>query len=186
MVEKDLLDLETRRKIYRLILKSPGLHLRKLARELDIPLSTLDYHLYSLYKKGLITVRSGDRYTRYYVAGKIGIKSKEMMAVLRQRVPRKILIFLLIHPYSKHKDICNFIKLAPSTISFHLTKLINMDVIKRTITGREAMYNIKEPDHISRLIITYKKSFLDDAVDRFVDTWLELNPTNARKSKEKK
>jgi len=46
MKKKDALDLEIRRSIYNHILKSPGLHERELARVLDIPLSTLDYHLY--------------------------------------------------------------------------------------------------------------------------------------------
>lgn len=51
MDEEQALDLEIRRKIYNHIVNSPGLYERELSRALNIPLSTLDYHLYYLKKE---------------------------------------------------------------------------------------------------------------------------------------
>ena len=50
MDEELALKLETRRKIYTHILKAPGLHEREISRVLNIPLSTLDYHIQFLNK----------------------------------------------------------------------------------------------------------------------------------------
>lgn len=170
------LELKTRRAIYYHILKNPGLHEREIARQLDMPLSTLDYHLYYLKKRELIHAKSDGHYTLYYITGKIGARDKLILACLRQNVPRRVVIYLLLNKFCTHKELCTHLDLAPSTTSFHLKKLVEKNIINRKEIGRETVFSVIEPDHISDLIISYKKSFLDDAVDRFVDTWLELHP----------
>ncbi|MCK4364704.1 MAG: winged helix-turn-helix transcriptional regulator [Thermoplasmatales archaeon] len=185
MAEEDVLGLKTRRKIYNHILRHPGLHERELSRQLDIPLGTIDYHLFYLKKKGILTVKSDERFSRYYVSGEVGIKDKKVLAVLRQKVSRKIVIFLLLNPHSLHRDICKYLGLARSTTSFHLNKLSDLEIILRIEIGRETKYYIKEVNHVSDILITYQKSFFDDAVDRFVDSWLEMHPRYLRKTKKK-
>lgn len=186
MVGRKILDLEIRRKIYNLILKSPGLHIRELSRELNIALGTLNYHLHYLHKRELITVKSDGGYVRCYIAGEIGVKDKKIIGVLRQNVPRKILLFLLLHPSSFHRAIYIQLQLAPSTISFHLNKLVDLDIINCVKVGRQTRYQIKEPEYVSDLLITYRETFLDKTVDRFADAWLELHPRHLRKSKKEK
>ena len=170
------LELKARRIIYNYILKNPGLHERELARHLDMALSTLDYHLYYLKKRELIFTKSDGHYTLYYISGKISTKDKEALALLRQNAPRRIVIYLLISEKCSHREICGHLGLAPSTTSFHLNKLVKAKIIARIEQGRKTTFYVIEPDYISGLIISYKKSFLDDAVNRFADTWLELHP----------
>ena len=185
MIKKEGLDLEIRRKIYTYIVKSPGLHERALARELDLPLSTLDYHLYYLKKRDLLHASSDGRYTRYYPVGKIGVKDKKVLALLRQSVPRRIVLFLLLNPNSSHGEIGEHARVAPSTTSFHLKKLTELQIISREKIGMSSLYTISEPEYISDILISYKKSFLDKAVDQFIGTWLELHPRSSRKTKKK-
>jgi len=166
MNEEEVLELKTRRQIYNHILKHPGLHEREISRQSTIPLSTLDYHLFFLKKRGLVTNRSDERYTRYYIAGAIGIKDKRIIAILRQNVFRKVIIFLLLHPHSFHRDICNYLELAPSTISFHLNRLANLEVVNRIQVGRETKYYIEEVEYVSDLLITYQKSFFESKKER--------------------
>jgi predicted transcriptional regulator len=186
MDKNEVLELKTRRQIYYHILKHPGLHEREISRQLDIPLSTIDYHLYYLKKKEIITAVSDGHYTQYYSSGKVGEKDKKFLAALRQKVPRKIIMYLVIKQFSFHRDIFNYLGLAPSTTSFHLNKLAEMNIINRVERGRETIFSINEPEYISDLIITYKKSFLDDTVNRFADAWLDLHPRNLRKRKNDK
>lgn len=186
-MKKDLaLELEIRRKIYNHILKSPGLHERELSRKLNIPLSTLDYHLFHLKKRNIISVHLDGRYTRYYIAEEISVRDKKLLSLLRQRVPRRIVIFLLLNPNSSHGIVCNHLGVAPSTTSFHLNKLGELDVLERKSFGRKTTYKIIDIEYVSDLLITYKKSFLDKAVDSFVDSWFELHPKYIRKQKESK
>ncbi len=183
MKKKDALDLEIRRSIYDHISKSPGLHERELARILNIPLSTLDYHLNYIKQRELVRARPDGRYTRYYIAGNVGVREGKVISVLRQNVTRKIIMFLLLNQRSSHRDVSNHIDLARSTTSFHLNKLIDLEIINYVQIGREKKYSVNEPDHISDLLISYKKTFLDKSVDRFIKTWFEINPTHTKNQK---
>ena len=186
MDEELALKLETRRKIYTHILKAPGLHEREISRVLNIPLSTLDYHLFYLKKRGLITSQREKGYTRYYSAGKVSVQDKRVLSLLRQQVPRQIVLFLLLHPLSSHGIICDHVGVAPSTTSFHLKKLTELAVVERKSIGRETSYSILDSEYISDLIITYKKSFVDAAIDSFVETWFELHPRYLKKQGKKR
>lgn len=183
MGKEELLELKTRRIIYNCISKNPGLHERKLSRQLNIPLSTLDYHLFFLKKRELIVDQVEGGYNRYYISRKVGTKDKRAIAVLRQKPVRTIVIFLLLNPNSFHRDISKHLELARSTTSFHLNKLVDLEIITRNQIGRETDYSIREVSYISDLLIIYRKSFFDDAVDRFVEAWLELHPRHLQKSK---
>jgi len=92
---EDILKFKTRKNIYNFILKYPGLHLRELSRKTNIPFSGLRYHLHFLKKQGLIIQKTDRRYTRYYIAQKVGKKDKDIINLLRQEVPRRIILLLL-------------------------------------------------------------------------------------------
>jgi len=174
------IELETRQKIYNFIQKHPGVHEREISRRLNIPLSTIDYHLHFLSKRQLISPSQDGHYKKYYTTGKISVKEKKILGILRQKPKRIIIIFLLLNPNSPHKKICRYLNLSASTTTFHLNKLVEFEIINKFPIGRETIYYIKNPEYISDLLITYKKSFVDDMVQRFSDSWLELHPKNIR------
>ncbi len=174
MIKEDTLALETRRNIYTLILTYPGLHEREMARKLQMSLSTLDYHLHYLEKREIIVSKKDGRYTRYFVSRKIGAQDKRTISLLRQKTPRNIVLFLLLNPKALHKEICNEIKKSPSTISFHLKKLIDAGIISAISIGRGTAYEVINAEKIVDVLITYKRTFLDDAVDKFIETWSSL------------
>jgi hypothetical protein len=43
---------------------------------------------------------------------------------------------------------------------------------------------IVDAERVAGLLVTYRKSFVDDAVDRFSEAWLALGPPVQRKEKE--
>ena len=108
--KEDILKLETRRNIYDFILKNPGLHLREISRRANIPLGSLNYHLNFLNKNELIVTKYDPRYLRYYVKQTVGKKDKEIINLLRQEIPLRIVILLLCpgpaHIYSCGGEYC--------------------------------------------------------------------------------
>ncbi len=170
-MREDYLALETRKKIYNLIASSPGLHKREIARELNMSLSTIDYHLHYMEKKDIVISRQDGKYKRYFISEKISAEDKRILSMLRQETPRKIVIFLLENPRAIHKEICKHLKKAPSTISFHIKKLIEAGVIEEIAMGKEKAYAVRNEEKVVDLLITYKSTFLDRAVDKFIDTW---------------
>lgn len=172
----DPLELETRRRIYQHLQKFPGAHMREIGREVDIPMGTLEYHLHYLVKANLLTMRQDARYTRYFATGELSRREKDVLAVLRQKVPRQIAAHLLLAPGSSHGTLLQKFALSGSTLSFHLKKLVTTQIVSVEKSGRENLYRVVEPDLIARVLIQHKASFFDDVVDRFAEVWLGLEP----------
>ena len=81
-MEDDALDFKRRIEIYNFILKYPGLHLSELSRKLNIPKSTMFYHLNMLKKHSFIVSKSNNRYTRYYAANNLSEIEKKFLNFL--------------------------------------------------------------------------------------------------------
>lgn len=173
---EDPLELETRRRIYQHLQKFPGAHMREIGREVDIPMGTLEYHLHYLVKAQLLTVRQDARYTRYFATGELSRHEKDVLAVLRQKVPRQIAAHLLLAPGSSHGQLLTKFELSGSTLSFHLKKLLRTEIVTLQKSGRENLYRVRDPELVARVLIQHKASFFDDVVDRFADVWLSLEP----------
>ena len=180
--KKIIIELETRKCIYQFILKYPGLHFRELSRKLRIPISTLNYHLKYLEKRGLITAKPEGKYTLYYVSNKIGNSQKKMLHLLRQETPRNIILYLLLSACASRIELSRSLEKHPTTIKLHLKKLLDMDIIEpaavndgevhvkhgsikiveRTPVGTEIIYRLKDVHSIEDSVILYKKRTLDD------------------------
>lgn len=171
----DPLELETRRRIYQHVQKFPGAHMREIGRDLEIPMGTLEYHLHYLVKADLLTTRQDPRYTRYFATGGLSRRDKDVLAVLRQKVPRQIAAHLLLEPGSSHGTLLTKFQLAPSTLSFHLKKLVSTGIVQQEKSGRENLYRVVEPDLVGRVLIQHRESFFDDVIDRFAEVWQGLD-----------
>ena len=167
------LELETRRAVYDCIHQFPGIHLREIQRKLDMPMGLLEYHLIYLEKNRFVGIQKEGHYKRYYPA-RSGVKDKVLLALLRQDIPRKILVRLLERDVACHSDILEYFHISPSTLSFHLNKLVKARVLNREKKGRIRYYSIREKEKVIETLITYRESFIDEVVDRFAEMWLEV------------
>jgi len=169
--DPDGLTLDSRRRIRDLLKREPGLHLRAISRALDMPVGTLEYHLRNLEKREVIVSRKEGAYKVYYLRGVVGAKEKRVLPFLRQRIPRRIILHLLLTMVSAHRDIMTAVKVAASTLSFHLKKLVARDVISVEIEGRERRYSLLDHETVADAVLSYEPSFEDELADRFVSTW---------------
>jgi predicted transcriptional regulator len=97
MVKKDILVLGSRHKIYNFISENPGSHLRDISRKLNIPKSTLSYHLRFLEKRELIELKNENNRFRYFIAKKYGRFDKKILDLFQEDVPRTIILLLLLY-----------------------------------------------------------------------------------------
>lgn len=148
--------------------------MREIGRDLDIPMGTLEYHLHYLVKADLLTTRQDARYTRYFPTGELSRQEKDVLAVLRQKVPRQIAAHLLLEPGASHGQLLTRFTLSASTLSFHLKKLVNAGIVEQQKSGRENLYRVLQPDLVGKVLIQHRASFFDDVIDRFADVWLGL------------
>ena len=140
----EILEIEVRRKIFNLIAKNPGLHAKRIAELISIQGQLADYHLLWLERKDVITAVREEGYTRYFIKGKIGIKERRRIAILRQEIPLRIVLYLIKHPNVQHK----------STLTYHLKKLIKYQIINEQPSGKEKYYSIFDEKDVARLLGT--------------------------------
>jgi predicted transcriptional regulator len=171
-MDDSTLALKKRRDLYHYIKDNPGMHLRAIGRALDISLGDLRYHLDFMEKEGLISSRTDEYKKTYFSATEVSYGDRGTLALLRQDTPRKIILFLITRPVASFEDIQDELNKSKSTVSFHLKKLRKSEIIEVKIEENKNIYSIIDKEHIIRLLITFRSSFLDDAIDRVVDMWL--------------
>ena len=162
MVKRGALKLEKRKKIYEFILRNPGWHLSELARKLRIPKTTLNYHLKYLEKEGKITSRSGSVYLRYFPANKLKEIDKKILNIIRQDIPCEIVIYLFLNPYASRTKISEHLNKHPTTVSFHLDKLLEKDIIENYKFENEGRYKIKHTENVLNMLLRYGRHFVDE------------------------
>lgn len=193
MVKKrkyEIFTLEIRRKIFHYIKNNPGLHLRELARRLEIPKTTFDYHLRYLEKQEMILKKQDRKFYRYYATKNVDNKYKTVIGLLREKILRRIILFLFLYPEHTRFDIANDLGNSPSTISHHLKKLIDNDIVEKDSSGHKYIYRIKNQSELYNLLILYENSLSEDIIVTYLLDWVKYTipdgfPTSYKKRKRK-
>jgi predicted transcriptional regulator len=94
-----------------------------------------------------------------------------ILKLARLKTDRHILLFLLQNETSTNEQLSEILHLSPSTVSWHIKKLVNAHILNASAVGRKIIYSIRDSELVSRVLIKYKESFLDILVDRFVEMW---------------
>ncbi len=163
----------TRRKILDLIMSNPGLHFSKIAGLLNMRLSLAEYHLRNMEQDHvIIAAKDVGYYKRFFAAGiNIGVQERKIISLLREDVPLKIVIFLLQHPAAKHKEILKNIGITSSTLSYHLNKLVEYEVLESPTYENEKGYRIKNKE---QLLVLLKNFRLLTQSKSFTNVWDDL------------
>ena len=162
--DKNIMKLDSRRRIYNFILKNPGIHLREISRQNNIPKTTLLHHLRYLEKQNLISVKSENRFKRYFAVNKLGKKEKELLDLLRQEVPHNILLYMTSFTICSEQELSQALGKHPATINFHLKKLKKAGIIARGWRGKTKI-NMESPVIKRDININEKIYYLRDGKD---------------------
>lgn len=157
--------------IFELISNHPGLHFREILRRLDISSGNLNYQLYYMERHGLLVTLQDGNLKRYYVVGKIKGKEKRILACLRNETARGLVLFLLLNPNSQFNEIVDNFDLSPSKLAYHLGKLVDKKIIQKERKGRATIYRALDEEAIANVLITYRPSFIDGLVEKFIESW---------------
>jgi len=167
------IELEARRRIYDYVVANPGTHLRAIKDELDMPMGQLEYHLHYMEHRGLLDSKEDRYYKRFYPV-EMSATDRRLLSAIRQEKPRQIVLIVVQQPGIDHKTLQKEMGIGASSLSFYMKDLIAKEVVEKKREGRRSLYTVKDQDRIVKLLITYRPSFLDKMVDRFLETWLEV------------
>lgn len=157
--------------ILRVVAEVPGIHLRRIERTTSLPLGQVLYHLDRLERMGIVSSLRDHGFRRYYVTHDIGRPQKRILAALRHETPRRIVLDLLERPGQTHKELLSRVDVAGSTLSFHLQRLVEAEVlVRRDDAPGGVRYEVAQADVAFETLAEHRRSFDDPAVDDFVET----------------
>lgn len=162
-----------RRKIYAFLRLAPGMHLRHLERELDMPLGTLEHHLNKLEAMKKVVTRSHGRYKSFYPKDHIDRTDKDYLYYLHHETPRRIVLALADaadHAMAS-QELAAKLDLAASTISHHAKNLVEGGLVAKSRDGNRVRLRLTDPDRVKRLVLEYPGSYLASFGDWFRRAW---------------
>ena len=159
-MENTILEFKRRQEIYEFISQNSGLHMRDISRKLNVPFTSLKYHLNYLEKKELIISRYDGKYSRYFISLEIGEKEKRILNCLRKRTTLHIILWFFIAVQCSQKDISRFLEKHPTTISFHLRKMIQAGIIEQVSIDKGVIHNEIPPITINRPQVSSEKIYV--------------------------
>lgn len=158
----------TRDRVLAFIEAFPGEHLRAVERGTRLPLGQVLYHLDRLERAGTVVSIRGGGYRRFFLAASVGRSEKRYLAALRSPTPRAIALELLERGPLTHKDIQAALGLAGSTTSFHLQRLAEAGIVAGERVGGQILHRVEDSALARFVLVFWRESFRDAAVDRFV------------------
>lgn len=168
--EEEVLALEKRRKIFSIIHQIPGIHFRELQRKAEAGTGNVDYHLKYLEAAHLIKVEKQKGVVRYYPLG-LNQEERVILGILRQANFRKLIIHILEKGSLRQKEIAAYLGITPSSATWYLKQLLDPGILNVSKDGREKYYYLSDEEVVVKVLITYKESFFDTLVDKFVATF---------------
>lgn len=177
----DLLELETRRDIYDLVRREPGLHMRELQRRLDLSIALTEYHLRQLERSGLVTSILEEGYKRFYPTTgadggelkALGGDERRMIGLFRQSIPLRITLYLLNEEPATNSQIADSLGVSRSRLSFHLNKMLRQNVIRKLTRSEGRGYALVDHNRTLKLLIAHRPSA--DLLDECSDLWDSLD-----------
>jgi predicted transcriptional regulator len=153
--------------LLKLIEQEPGIRYRELLRHTGLVNGVLSYHLSALEKSGVIRSDRHSRMTRYYHVN-VSEKESSIVGYVRHDPIRQILSFMLQNDMCTFNEIVEHTAKAPSTVSSHLKKLREANLISIRY-GEYQLYSLVDKELVAEVLSKYRQSFVDKVVDNYVE-----------------
>ena len=157
-------------KIIQSVNEMPGIRYRELLRITGVSNGVLSYHLNFLDNSGKVQVhRVNNRVTRYF-SHDVSTVESNVIGLLRQTTTRKIILYILESGSCGFNDIVIHTKKVPSTVSWHLSRLKDANIIKVSKQNDLNYYEIKiNKLTLQNLLNKYNSSFIEKVVDNYTN-----------------
>lgn len=172
-------DLEGNSKnILEFIREHPGCHLRQIRSELAVSMGTAQYHLGRLEKAGKVASNRHGFYRYYFPAGLFQDNEKNLLEIMSHETARDIVMFIIEQKSPTQTEIAERVGVSPASVSWHVTRLIQFQLISEIREGRYKRYRLQgDPRDLAKLMKSYYPSLWDRWSNRLADMFLSLSPS---------
>ena len=161
--------------------KFPGLRFYQLKKETGIANGTLQHHLSTLTKSGIISTEYDNSTPRYF-SKKIESDSQVIIKRLSQNTTSQIIRLLLKKECQTFAQLVKYSKKSPGTVSLYKNKMVEDKIIVGTTddckycknSRMKIKYRLVNPEKVRTLVMEYGKSSLSKSSDNLADVFLSL------------
>jgi predicted transcriptional regulator len=142
---------------------SPGIRYRELLRLTESSNGVLSYHLGELESEKRITVERKKSVTRYFPIN-LDTEVSKIIGCIRNPVSRQIIVSLLGMEGCSFNELTVFTNRAPSTVSWHLRRLMDAGILRKGTGG------ISENQNPSRFYYIINKAAIQEIISKYVES----------------
>lgn len=135
--ENRILENATRRRIFNMIQKNPGINMSALSKELGISWGATVHHLRKLEKTNRVHVEEINHERCFFEnGGRLSHDMMEISAALKDGTARTVFECIKNNPGISQKGICQKLDLKPPLVSWHVKRLNQDRLIERRRNGK--------------------------------------------------
>lgn len=163
---------EVRERIQHRIHQDPGIYFNELVRELDLASGQTQYHVRELVDRDDITAADLFGRTHYYPPS-YDTWEQRALALLRRETSAEIVATLLEEGPSRPIDVAEEVGIARSTLSWHIDRLVEADLVEKRHDGRQLVVAEQRTAELLDAVNLSLPGRLVDRFTRLVDALLE-------------
>ena len=172
-MEDDLLALDSRRRIYTVVVGAPGLGSREIQRQTGMAWGETTYHLDRLVTAGLVHREPGG-HQDFYFASTVPLGDRTLLRFARSDACRKVLGALLTDADLTVPELQERTGLSAGRLSIHLRRFLETGLVQSGRRVRFRTFHVADRERVVRILIAYRSSYADGWVDRLLETWSEV------------
>ncbi len=168
--------------LLRFVQTYPGIHYRSLQRRLRMPPGTLDYHLRRMERLGYLESREVGGYRCLFPCKPLGAgspaqeKDQILLALLRQRIPRAILLHLTYFGPASGAELSRSVEVSASHLLYYVERLERLGLVERFgEAGGNRKARVVAADRVRELLLSFPP-LKESAPDRWLHLWETLRP----------
>jgi len=148
---------------------------------MNLPIGTLHYHLHRLGRRGLVSLRLLGGYLCAYPertegdAASIPDSMRVLIALLRQPVPRSILMELYLDGPAPPAALARSVATSGPNLAYFLRRLEGAGLVVREGRGAERRVRLTQPGPVYESLVKFRP-LPEPQADRFLQFWSELHP----------
>ena len=166
---------DTRNRVRSHVESNPGVHFNAVSRNLDIATGQTQYHLRRLLRSESLHSEEICGRTHYFPDGYSG-REQAAIALLRRETTRELVMLLLDRGETTPGTLADEVGIARSTVEWHLSNLIDYDLVEKEYDGRTVFVRPTRPELLRETLVEIDPKLPDRLVDRFsrlVDSFFE-------------
>jgi len=177
---------DLRQRALHAIATKPGIHLRELARVLEVSLNGVIHHLRVLEDQGAVIGISDGHYRRYFSrdlvlpaeSRRLFEEDRKLLAECRRSMSLAIVLNLAVEGRLRHGELRKRVRRSKSTTSYHLARLVASGHVRIVRESSTEGYELVNRTRVVALLVTFSET-LRDRVDAFADLWSSLASSDA-------